>query len=69
MNQTQPSQNQPWYHILVDDSDQVTYVAENNLVRDASNKEIKHSLLSYFFTKDKQGKYIRNDNPWPETDF
>ncbi len=68
-NQTQPSRHQAWYHVLVHDSDQVTYVAENNLAKDASKEEIKHSLLSYFFTKDKKGKYIRNDNPWPETDF
>ncbi|MCK5014911.1 MAG: heat shock protein HspQ [Candidatus Omnitrophica bacterium] len=68
-NQTQPNCHQPWYHVLVHGSDQVTYVAESNLVKDSSKEKMTHSLLSYFFTKDKKGDYIRNDNPWPETDF
>ena len=68
-NQTQPNRHQPWYHVLVHGSDQVTYVAESNLVKDDSDEKLTHSLLSYFFTKNKKGDYIRNDNPWPETDF
>jgi len=68
-NQTQPSRHQAWYHVLVNDSDQVTYAAEENLIKYASKEEIKHSLLFYFFTKDKDGKYVRNNNPWPETEF
>jgi hemimethylated DNA binding protein len=68
-NQTQPNRHQPWYHVLVHGSDQVTYVAESNLAKDSSKEKMKHSLLSYFFTKNKEGDYVRNDNPWPETDF
>jgi heat shock protein HspQ len=68
-NQTQPKRNQPWYHILVHGSDQVTYVAQSHLVEDKSNGRVKHPLLSYFFKKDKDGCYVRNDHPWPETDF
>jgi len=68
-NQTQPSRHQRWYHVLVHESDQVTYVAENNLIKDTSNKKVIHPLMSYFFTKTKEGWYIRNDNIWPGTDF
>jgi len=68
-NQTQPSRHQPWYHILVHGSDQVTYVAESNLEKDISNKKVTHPLVSYFFTRNEKGAYIRNDNFWPETDF
>jgi hemimethylated DNA binding protein len=68
-NQTQPSRYQAWYHVLVHDSDQVTYVAQDNLVKDPSPDPVSHVLLTYFFTKDKNGRYVRNDNPWPETDF
>lgn len=67
-NQTQPKQNQPWYHVLVHGSDQVTYVAQSNLFEDDSADEIEHPLISYFFTK-TNGQYIRNGNPWPATDF
>ena len=68
-NQTQPSRHQPWYHVLVHGSDQVTYVAENHLIEDRSRAKLTHPLLSYFFSKTEEGGYIRNDNIWPETDF
>ena len=68
-NQTQPSREQPWFHLLVHDSEQVTYVAENNLLPDESRHEIKHPLLSYFFVRSDGGAYLRNENQWPETDF
>lgn len=68
-NQVQPSRDQPWFHLLVDDSEQVTYVAENNLEEDDTNQEIIHPLVSYFFIRSKQGLYIRNDNAWPDTEF
>jgi len=48
-NQTQPSRHQPWYHVLVHGSDQVTYVAESHLAKDVSNKIVTHPLLIYFF--------------------
>jgi len=68
-NQSHPDRNQPWYHVLVHDSDQVTYVAESNLLADDMNEGITHPLLSYFFSKSEDSQYIRNENPWPNTDF
>lgn len=68
-NHTQPNIYQPWYHVLVDDSEQITYVAESNLVLDYTPKEIVHPLLDYFFNGLVHGLYIRNGNPWPETEY
>jgi len=68
-NQTQPNRNQPWYHVLVHGSDQVTYVAESNLVIESTKEKIVHPLLSYFFVKEKNGRYVRNNNPWPDADM
>jgi len=68
-NQTQPDPQQPWYHVLMHGADQVTYVAQINLMQDDSNEKVDHPLLSYFFTQTADGKYIRNDNEWPDTDF
>ena len=65
-NQTQPEQNQPWYHVLVHNSDQVTYPAQSSLTEDTSNQPIEHPLLSHFFSEFMlDGKYLRNDRPWP----
>ena len=67
--QIQSSPNEPWYHILIHESDQVSYVSQSNLIRDDSNKEVNHPLLTYFFTKTEVGKYVRNANPWPGPEF
>jgi len=67
-NQTQPKRSQPWYQVLVSGTEQVTYVAENNLVSDSSEELIKHPLVTYFFTRTDDGDYIRNSNPWPEAE-
>lgn len=64
MNQTQPDREQPWYHVLVHGSDQVTYVAQSNLHPDESPESIAHPLVEYFF-KETGGHYVRNDTPWP----
>lgn len=64
MNQTQPDRDQPWYHVLVHGSDQVTYVAQSSLSPDESPESISHPLVEYFF-KESGGHYVRNDTPWP----
>jgi hemimethylated DNA binding protein len=65
----QYSRRQPWYHVLVHDTDQVTYVSESNLLSEQKIKPITHPLLPYFFDTNPEGKYIRNANPWPSPDF
>ncbi len=64
-NQTQPDRDQPWYHILVHDSYQVTYAAEASLVSDDSGEPVVHPLVTKFFSKFENGHYIRNQQPWP----
>jgi len=64
-NQTQPDRNQPWYHVLVSGSDQVTYPALSSLLPDESCQEVIHPLIPYFFDSFKDGHYLRNHTPWP----
>ncbi len=64
-NQTQPDRAQPWYHVLVDGSATCTYVAAENLIADESGKPISHPLVSRLFDDFVNGKYVRNDQPWP----
>lgn len=63
-NQTHPSTNQPWYHVLVDGDSRTTYVAESNLELDESGAAIDHPMIPYFFSGFHKGKYRRNDRPW-----
>ena len=73
-NQSQPSKYQPWYFVLVDEPQQVTYVAESNLTLDRLGKQVDHPMINLFFSgyDDELKKYIRNEVPWnpgkpPET--
>ena len=57
-NKTQPSKEQPWYHILVDQSGGLsTYVAQSNLEEDLSGVEVDHPRLSCYFTSFSNGRY------------
>jgi len=65
-NQTQPNRNQPWYHILVDGNQQVTYVAQSNLEYDQLGSPVVHPMLNLFFYghDENENKYLRNEIPW-----
>ena len=73
-NQSQPSKHQPWYFVLVDEIQQVTYVAESNLIVYQCEKQVDHPMINLFFSgyDVELKKYIRNEVPWnpcnpPET--
>ena len=63
-NRSQPERKQPWYHLFVDQSDQVTYAAQSNLIADESNEEIFHPWVPRYFDRFIDGRYIRNQIPW-----
>lgn len=54
---SRPPRNEPWYHVLVHDAGNETYVAERNLTRDESNEPVNHPLLNEFFTDFDRGVY------------
>lgn len=59
MAKTRPDKNQPWYHVLVHDSDYVTYVAEQNLENDLSGKPVNHPEIKQYFSLLKDGNYLK----------
>ena len=63
-NRTQPDQNQPWYHVLVDGSATVNYAAQGNLEQDPTSEPVDHPLVMQFFRGMQDGRYVRNDCPW-----
>lgn len=66
-NQTQPERRQPWYHVLVDGSDAVTYAAESSLEADDVTTEVHHQLVPLFFERFENGAYVRNTVSWPDS--
>ena len=65
-NQTQPNRNQPWYHVLVDGNQQVTYVAQSSIEYDQLGSPVVHPMLNLFFYghDENENKYLRNEVPW-----
>ena len=57
---SRPPKNRPWYHVLVHQSEQSTYVAEQNSEPDDSVEPIDHPMLENFFSKFDNGRYIRS---------
>ena len=56
---TRPPKDQPWYRILVDDSDGETYVAERNLQLDLMDDPIEHPRVQQFFSSFDDGIYLK----------
>ena len=59
---SRPPRDEPWYHVLVHDSFNETYVAERNLTGDDSNEPVDHPLVSEIFDGFSQGMY-HTDRP------
>lgn len=55
---SRPPKDRPWYHILVDGGDHMTYVAERHLELDRSDEPINHPWLVEFFTDFERGRYV-----------
>jgi heat shock protein HspQ len=55
---SKPPKDKPWYHVLVNDADHMTYVAEQNLEADNTHDPIKHPALGHFFKRFENGSYV-----------
>jgi heat shock protein HspQ len=56
---SRPPRDKPWYHVLVDNADHITYVAERHLEADDSGEPIVHPGLEHFFDAFRDGHYLR----------
>lgn len=65
-NETQPRKDQCWYHVLVDKSSRITYVAQSSLEADPQGRAVDHPLTAHFFSKFENGRYVRNNQRWPK---
>jgi heat shock protein HspQ len=63
-NKTQPEKEQPWYHVIVDGSIQVTYAAQSSLVLDTNEQCIVHPWINVYFDTFEGDHYIRNEKAW-----
>lgn len=68
-NNTQPDKNKPWYYVLSDDTNNVHYVAQENIEASDLRKEISHPLIEFFFNGFDGERYIRNSKTWHDLKF
>lgn len=57
MATSRPPKDEPWYHVLVDQSSQSTYVAERNLFVNEDSRQVDHPLLGHYFDKYDGSRY------------
>ena len=57
---SRPPKDKPWYHVLVHNSEQMTYVAERHLETDGSGEAINHPAIEMYFDGFENGVYTLN---------
>jgi heat shock protein HspQ len=57
MAPSRPPKDRPWYTVLMHGTDTSAYVAERNLVQDATGEPIRHPDLDLHFTSFFNGAY------------
>ena len=62
MARSRPPKDQPWYHVLVDDSENNTYVAERNLESAKDLGPVRHHLLEEGLMRYENGRYLPERN-------
>ncbi|MDJ0807828.1 MAG: heat shock protein HspQ [Gammaproteobacteria bacterium] len=55
---SRPPKDEPWYRVLVNDSDQETYVAQQNLEPDTTGEAINHPAVNDYFAGFADGQYL-----------
>jgi heat shock protein HspQ len=61
MARSRPPRDHPWYHVLVDQAEHMTYVAQRNLEADPSGEPIRHPMLERFFNRFDNGRYLKGE--------
>jgi heat shock protein HspQ len=58
---SRPPKDRPWYHVLVDGGEHITYVAERHLEPDETGLPVRHVGVDQLFDSFEDGVYrIRN---------
>lgn len=55
---SRPPKDAPWYHVFVDQTEDTTYVAQQNLRRDDSLEQISHPDIELVFSGFLDGVYL-----------
>lgn len=63
-NSTKPPKDKPWYYVLVNNTNAISYVPEEHLEKQEEFMDINHPLIDFFFDGTENDRYKRNDKTW-----
>jgi len=59
---SRPPKDKPWYHVLVDNAEHTTYVAERHLEMVSNKDPISHPAIEVYFDDFQDGTYRSRRN-------
>jgi ApaG protein len=59
-----PSKDKPWYYVLINNTNAISYVPQDHLEKQEEFVEINHPLVDFFFDGKENDSYKRNDKTW-----
>ena len=65
-NESSPAKDKPWYYVLINKTNAISYIAQENLEAVENPEEIEHPLVDFFFDGFDGDKYNRNEKTWDE---
>lgn len=66
-DKTLPAKDKPWYYVLINKTNAISYIAQENLeLIEGDVLEIEHPLVDFFFDGFDGEKYLRNEKTWDE---
>jgi len=54
---SRPPKGKPWYHVLVDNAEHMTYVAERHLEASSNSEPVNHPAIKAYFEDFQDGRY------------
>jgi len=61
-----PERNKPWYYVLIDKTNAISYLPQEQLELAEEQEGLDHPLLDFFFDGFDGEKYKRNDKTWEQ---
>lgn len=65
-DESAPARDKPWFYVLINKTNAISYISQENLEPVETDEEIEHPLIDFFFDGFDGEKYIRNDKTWDE---
>ncbi len=63
-DERKPDKNKPWYYVLINNTNAISYVSQEYLEQEEAFVDINHPLVDFFFDGIEGNLYKRNEKTW-----